>query len=110
MYGIINCGSVKKARMFLEERGIDYEFIDFKKFPPTIELVRNWVEKQGIAKVVNNKGMTYKKLGLKDKNLSQEELLECCVQNPSLIKRPVVQRGDILLLGFDEEIYKENLC
>lgn len=110
VYGIVNCGSVKKARAFFEANGIEYDFIDFKKIKPDVTLVQGWVEICGIDVVMNKKGTTYKKLGLKDKTLNLQEQIQYCVDNPSLIKRPVIVKNDILIFGYDEEKYKETFC
>lgn len=109
VFGIVNCGSVKKAREFFAQHGVSYDFIDFKKTPPSAEMVRAWVEQKGIEVVLNKKGTTYKKLALKDKNLSLEEQIQYCVENPSLIKRPVVQKDSVLIFGFDAELYAQEL-
>lgn len=108
IYGIVNCGSVKKACEFFKNQQIAYEFVDFKKNPPSEEKVSQWVEKAGIDIVINKKGATYKKLQLKDKQLNQKEQIQLCVQNPSLIKRPVIEKGEKLFFGFDTVFYEEN--
>ncbi|STP12614.1 arsenate reductase [Helicobacter mustelae] len=110
VYGIPNCGSVKKAREFLENRGVGYEFVDFKKCPPSKELLESWVKEKGIDVVLNAKGMTYKKLRLKEKNLSTKEKITACLENPSLIKRPVILGGKELIIGFDERSYEVVFC
>lgn len=109
IFGIKNCQSVKKALDFLDSKGVAYEFVDYKKNPPSLELLKEWVEKSGIEKVLNKKGTTYKTLNLKEKDLSEEELLEVMSQNPTLIKRPVLVDKGILEFGFCKEVY-ENLC
>ncbi len=107
VFGIKNCNSVKKARDFLQNHQIEYEFIDFKKTPPTLDLLKSWEQKAGIEVLINQAGQTYKKLGLKGKNAS--ELLAAALQNPSLIKRPVIVGEGILFFGFDDDFYRENL-
>lgn len=109
IFGIKNCQSVKKALDFLDSKGVAYEFVDYKKNPPSLELLKEWVEKSGIEKVLNKKGTTYKTLNLKEKDLGKEDLLEVMSQNPTLIKRPVLVDKGILEFGFCKEVY-ENLC
>lgn len=109
IFGIKNCQSVKKTLDFLDSKGVAYEFVDYKKNPPSLELLKEWVEKRGIEKVLNKKGTTYKTLNLKEKKLSERELLEAMSQNPTLIKRPVLVDKGILEFGFCKEVY-ENLC
>lgn len=106
IWGIKNCQSVKKALIFLENRGIAYEFVDYKKNPPSIQQLKEWVALKGIEKVLNKKGMTYKALNLKDQSLSENELLEVMRENPTLIKRPILLGEGVLEFGFVEEIYE----
>ncbi len=110
VFGIVHCNSVKKARDFLQSRNIAYEFIDFKKTPPTLEMLEHWIEQKGVEGIINHKGTTYKKLQLKQKKLSPKEAIDYCIQYPTLIKRPVIQTDCVLLFGFDEELYIKELC
>lgn len=107
VYGIKNCGSVKKALNFLEERKIQYEFIDFKKTPPSQEELELWLKTIPLTTLCNSKGTTYKKLGLKDKNLSQEEIKDYLLKEPTLIKRPVISTPNETIVGFDLEKYEK---
>lgn len=110
LYGIKNCGSVKKAMMFLESKGIKYEFVDFKKESPSLEKIEFWLKFIPLSVLLNHKGTTYKKLGLKDKNLSNDEIKKYLTEIPTLIKRPIMEyKKDNLevLVGFDETLYKE---
>ena len=91
VYGIPNCGSVKKARALLESLGVAYEFVDFKKTPPSREQITHWAQKSSLSTLLNTKGTTYKKLDLKDKNLNDEQKIEAMLTHPTLIKRPVVE-------------------
>lgn len=109
IWGIKNCQSVKKALLFLDEKGVAYEFVDYKKNPPSLALLKQWVEQKGLEVVLNKKGTTYKTLGLKDKNLSEEELLKVMSENPTLIKRPILIDEGVLEFGFSKEVY-EALC
>lgn len=106
IWGIKNCQSVKKALSFLQDKNIAYEFVDYKKTPPSLEKLKEWIEKRGIEKVLNKKGLTYKALNLKDQNLTQSQLIEIMQKNPTLIKRPVLVDGEILEFGFEEAEYE----
>jgi len=106
MFAIPNCDTVKKARNFLEAHQIDYEFIDFKKSPPTKAQIEAWSEFAGELPV-NTKGMTYRKYKDSYEALNVPEKIEFIIANTSLIKRPVlVQNGKPIALGFNEEHYK----
>lgn len=109
IWGIKNCQSVKKALLFLDEKGIAYNFVDYKKNPPSLALLKKWVEQKGLEVVLNKKGTTYRALGLKEKNLSKEELLKVMSENPTLIKRPILISEGVLEFGFSKEVY-ETLC
>ncbi len=106
IYGIKNCGSVKKALNFLEKNKITYEFIDFKKTPPSQQNLKSWLQNIPLEALFNTKGMTYKKLGLKDKNLNSEEIKDYLIKEPNLIKRPVIEANGKVIVGFKQEEYE----
>ncbi|MDA9555205.1 ArsC family reductase [Pelobium sp.] len=104
VYGIPNCGSVKKARTFLEEHQLAYDFHDYKKQGVTEDLLKKWCEEFGWETVLNRKGMTWRNLdaatqaAVKDQ-ASAIQLMK--VQN-STIKRPIIESSKVNLIGFDE--------
>jgi arsenate reductase len=105
MYAIANCDTVKKARAFLEKKKVDYEFIDFKKSPPTKDLIKNWTEFLGELPV-NKKGTTYRKFKDEFEALSPAKKIDFMITNSSMIKRPVVlKNGKTIAMGFSEEEY-----
>ncbi|WP_104721958.1 arsenate reductase family protein [Helicobacter mesocricetorum] len=108
IYGIKNCGSVKKAIDFFIQHKIDYEFIDFKKTPPNLKQIREWAEKNSLESLLNKRGMTYKKLKLKDEILTLQSIENYLLKEPMLIKRPIVETKNKILIGFDSQQYKET--
>lgn len=107
MFAIPNCDTVKKARKFLETHKIDYEFIDFKKSPPTVEQIKAWSDYAG-EPPINKKGITYRKYKDQYEALNMSEKIDFIIANTSLIKRPVlVQNGKAIAVGFNEEHYQE---
>lgn len=106
VYGIRACGSVQKARKYLDSRGIAYEFIDVKTTPLESTFLAWLAEQVGTEVLLNTKGTTYKKLGLKAQDLSQEQKLHAMLEYPLLIKRPVIvythSGKKQVLVGFDE--------
>ena len=107
MFAIPNCDTVKKARSFLEKNQINYQFIDFKKNPPTEVLIIKWAASHGELPV-NIKGITYRKHKAHFETLSLEEKNSFIIANSSMIKRPVLERnGELIALGFSEEQYRE---
>lgn len=110
LYGIPNCNSVKKARTWLEERQIDYTFHDFKKAGINQIVLDNWLSQVPWEKLVNQAGMTWRKLDDETKNsiVDNSSAARLMLEKTSVIKRPVVEKdGKILVLGFKEETYKE---
>lgn len=103
--GIKNCNSVRKAFSWLKDNGIEYEFIDLKKEPLTEDELKELEYKVGLDVLVNKRGMTYRKLGLKDKNLDDTALFQELHKNQMMIKRPVLIKDEAVLVGFDEAAY-----
>jgi arsenate reductase len=103
LYGIPNCDTVKKARTWLGDHGVDYQFHDFKKSGVPPDQLARWTEAAGWEKVLNRKGTTWRKLdaaaqaGAADSAGAQALMLA----NPSVIKRPVVDWGQGITVGFD---------
>jgi Spx/MgsR family transcriptional regulator len=101
---------VKKARTWLEENNVGYEFHNYKKDGIDDEKIENWMTQQSWEKLVNRAGMTYRKLSDEEKlaikdNASATKLM---IEKTSVIKRPIVEReGKIIALGFKEDEYQE---
>ncbi len=109
LFGIPNCDTVKKARTFLEKKKISFEFVDFKKSPPSPSDILRWKEAMGELPV-NKSGLTYKKHKEVYEGLSEKEKVTFITQNSSMIKRPILERnGSVLAFGFKEEEYKTVL-
>lgn len=110
LYGIPNCNTVKKARVWLDEHQVSYEFHDFKKIGVSQAMTENWLAQQPWEKLVNRAGMTWRKLSEETKasitnNVSAAALM---MDKTSVIKRPILENDSkILSLGFKEDIYQE---
>ena len=110
IYGIKNCDTMKKARSWLEGKGIAYGFHDYKASGIAREHVEQWVEKAGWETVLNRAGTTFKKLDDADKaDLTAEKAVALMVAQPSMIKRPVLEADGKLIVGFKPEIYEAEL-
>ena len=107
VYGIKTCGSVKKALKFFKDNNIEYEFIDLKKTPVNCEKIDEWLKKVDINTLLNNRGTKYRQLKLKELNLDDEGKREWLCKENLLIKRPVIEYQDKVIVGFNEEEYKE---
>ncbi|MGB3900439.1 MAG: ArsC family reductase [Mesorhizobium sp.] len=109
IYGIPNCDTMKKARGWLESHGVDYAFHDYRKQGLEPQRLDGWVEKLGWEVLLNKTGTTFRKLADADKeNLDAGKAKALMLANPSMIKRPVLDLGGRLLVGFKPEIYAET--
>lgn len=107
VYGISNCDSVKKAKAWLNKRGIAFEFRDFKKTPPALNQVSRWWDVTGGSGLVNRKSTTWKSLSVEEQaaaNMPGNAKM-LLVRYPTLIKRPVVECSGKVMVGFDEDAY-----
>jgi Spx/MgsR family transcriptional regulator len=109
MYGIKTCSTVGKARKFMKEHGIDFDFVDYKVESVDESKIREWLTQTDINILFNNKGKKYRDLGLKELNLDDEGKIAWMAKENYLLKRPVIEYGEgKVLVGYDEEIYKET--
>ena len=108
------CTTCQKARKWLDDNNIKYEFRDIKEDNPRMEELKLWYSKSGLPlkKFFNTSGLLYKSMGLKDKlpAMSEEEQLSLLASDGMLVKRPVLVGEDFVLLGFKEAEWKEKLC
>lgn len=106
LYGIPNCDTVKKARVYLDGRGVAYHFHDYKKAGIEKADLERWSKQVGWEKLLNKAGTTFKKLPDADKTgIDETQAIALMLANPSMIKRPVVEYGETLLVGFKPEAY-----
>ena len=106
VYGIKNCDTVKKARAWLDAHRIDYEFHDFKTAGVEREKLAHWCAELGWETVLNRAGTTFRKLPDADKSgLSEAKAIKLMLAQPSMIKRPVLENGKRLAIGFKPENY-----
>jgi Spx/MgsR family transcriptional regulator len=107
LYGIRNCDTVKKARAWLEEKGVEYRFHDYKVSGVERDRLDRWCRELGWEKLVNRAGPTFRKLPDFQKNLaSAEQAMAVMLAHPSVIKRPVLELGERLVVGFKRELYQ----
>lgn len=109
MYGIKNCDTIKKARGWLAEAGIAYHFHDYKAAGIDEARLRGWVERAGWARLLNRAGTTFRALPDADKqDIDADKAVALMLANPSMIKRPVVEAGEALLIGFKPDEYQTH--
>jgi len=106
IHGIKNCDTMKKARAWLEAEGIAHAFHDYKTAGITKAMLQAWVQKAGWEAVLNRAGTTFRKLPEDQKQgLDEARAVALMLAQPSMIKRPVLTKGDALLIGFDPGRY-----
>jgi arsenate reductase len=106
LYGIANCDTMKKARAWLDRQGLAYQFHDYKKEGVNREQLQRWCDELGWEPLLNRRGTTWRKLP-EDvrKDIHAEAALRIMEENPSIIKRPILDTGTKRLLGFNENDY-----
>ena len=110
VFGIKNCDTMKKAMTWLSENGLDYEFIDYKKAGVAEANLPDWATRAGWEVLLNRRGLMWKKLTDEERSaVDAAKALKLMAQYPALIKRPVLDTGKELLVGFAAEIYAEKL-
>ncbi|WP_270934489.1 ArsC family reductase [Falsiroseomonas oryzae] len=106
IHGIRNCDTMKKARAWLEARGVAHRFRDYKADPPARAEIEGWVRQVGWESLVNRAGTTFRKLPEAERaGLDEARAIALMVAQPSVIKRPVLEAGGALLVGFSPEGY-----
>ena len=106
LYGIPNCDTVKKARVWLDQHDVAYAFHDYKKIGIDRPRLEAWVAEHGWEVVLNRAGTTFRALPDADKaNLDAGRAVTLMLAQPSMIKRPVLDLGDRTMVGFKPERY-----
>ena len=110
IYGIKNCDTMKKAFAWLDKQGVEYDFHDYKKAGVPMDRLRTWSKKVGWEKLVNTRGPTFRKIPeTQREGLNEARALALLEVHSSAIKRPVIEAGSEILVGFDEEQYSARL-
>ena len=111
VYGLTQCDTVKRARQWMQSQGLDYRFVDFRKTPPHASQIAAWADAVGWEALLNKRGTTWRKLDAATQAAARDAASAVAVlaQHPSAIKRPVVETGGVLLVGFDEATWRAAL-
>jgi len=112
VYGIKNCNTVKSALDWLKKKKIDFDFHDYKSKGITASKLKSWSKQVGWEALVNKRGMTWRQLpeATQNKITNEKAAIELMMEKTSVIKRPLIEIDDkVLLLGYDEAIYKKTL-
>jgi arsenate reductase (glutaredoxin) len=110
VFGIPNCDTVKKARGWLDARGVAYAFHDYKKEGADPDKLRRWIEARGVDEVLNRRGTTFRKLTEAEQaNIDPAKAVTLLEQHPSMIRRPIVEYPGGVLIGFREVEWSDSL-
>ncbi|PKK35787.1 ArsC family reductase [Siphonobacter sp. SORGH_AS_0500] len=107
LYAIPNCDTVKKARVWLADQGITYQFHDYKKQGVSREIIEHWLTQKSWEDLVNKAGTTWKKL--EEKPTDEASAVVLMLEKPSVIRRPLIEsNGKIVALGFKPDEYEKT--
>lgn len=110
LYGISQCSTVKKARAWLDDRGLTYQFHDYKKAGVPEHLLDRWLDQFGWAVVINRRGTSWRRLPETTREaMTTDSARAAALANPSLIKRPILVTQNNTLVGFDPEQWQKVL-
>ena len=109
LYGIKNCDTMKNARAWLDAHGVAYAFHDYKAMGIESGVLKGWASRVGWQTLLNRAGTTFRKLDEADKEgITEKKAISLMVAQPSMIKRPVLQAGADLIVGFKPEVYAKT--
>lgn len=111
IYGIKNCGTIKKTLEWFEKKELEYTFHNYKKEAATEEKITSWIQKASWETLLNKRGTSWRKLSneKKEEVTNAEAAIKVMLSNNSIIKRPVIEWGDKIIVGFDEENLKNQI-
>lgn len=110
IYGIKNCDTMKKAFAWLDANGVAYQFVDYKKAGVAAEHLPGWAKQAGWQVLLNTRGLMWKKLTDEQRaDVDEAKALALLEEYPSMIKRPLIENGNTLLVGFDADRYAQEL-
>src|SRR5690554_5595515 len=107
IYGINNCGTIRKTKKWFDEQGIEYQFHDYKKMGISKEKVEEWLQQVSIDDLINKRGTTWRKLDENQKtNIQDKESgVSIILENNSVVKRPIIEKENrIEMIGYDESV------
>lgn len=108
LYGIPNCDTMKKARKWLTDNGIEYRFHDYKRQGLDETLLRAWIADMGWEMLLNRRGTTWRKLPQEVRDsINEENAIRVMLENPSIMRRPVLETEKGRQVGFSEQTYQE---
>ncbi|MCY7296362.1 ArsC family reductase [Alteromonas sp. a30] len=111
LYGIKNCDTIKKTKKWLEAHDLPYEFHDYRVDGLDPQWLQKVIEANGWETVLNKRGTTYRQLSDEQKaDIDAAKALTLLSEQPAMIKRPILQKDDATVIGFNESTLKEVFC
>ena len=109
LHGIANCDTVRKARRWLDDNDVPHRFHDLRKDGVDENMLEGWIASlDDWGELVNRRGTTWRKLAEEERaDLDEEKAVALMIEHPAVIKRPVLVRGELVLVGFDETMYRK---
>ncbi len=108
LYGIKNCDTIKKARAYLEANKIQYRFHDYRVDGIDATLIQHFINQLGVDAILNQRSTSWRQLtDLQKSDLGPDKALQLLLEVPTLIKRPILDCGEQLLVGFSPELYAQ---
>lgn len=108
VFGISNCDKCREAKKWLAKKEMDFEFIDFRKQTLTAEDIKRWIKNVGEEKLINKRGKTWRALPDELKqNFENLDVVNIILERPTLMKRPIFETQERLILGFSSEVINE---
>ena len=104
IYGIKSCDTCRKARKFLDDHNIEHDFHDLRENGLDIQMLERWAQRMGWERVLNKQSLTWRKIPEVDRNdMTRDKALAAMIDNPTLIKRPVLETEKFIAVGFSEK-------
>ena len=108
VFGISNCDKCREAKKWLAKKEIDFQFIDFRKKALTTEDIKRWIKNVGEEKLINKRGTAWRALPDELKqNFEKLDVVNIILEKPTLMKRPIFETQERLILGFPSEVITE---
>lgn len=107
IYGIPNCDTVRKARKWLENEGVEHAFHDVRSNPLPLETLQHWADQVGIDTLVNKRSTSWRQLDPQQQQADTAELIQLLQDHPTLMKRPVLVIAPTIIVGFNENNWRE---
>ncbi len=104
LYGLKNCDTCKKAMKALEGKGIDFTFVDIRGGSVDKAQIKKWLQQAGAEALVNRRSTSWRNLSEAQKQQAEKEPVKLLAENLTLIKRPVIEAGGDILVGWNKEV------